>query len=491
MLSKGFAVIAVHALLAFVPLAVADHWVQGNEKAIHCYRSNATDNSGTEIVNGVTFEFSNPVPTGLIGKDPFHVNLTLSLTADFYTQNAGIVVPDPSSTNFTQLCLRGLTPTGQPACSSNGDINAENCCVYHVNIHACQQSVQGACGPWIQNQSTPAGQQLVTLGPSQYGTPPLTYTFSMGLDPGNYYVIGHFKMLNFQCAVGAIRTVAAANATLPSGGATSGGSAFPLWAIAPIVGGVAALAGGFGFLYYRRRKRSAGGGIQLEANTDEVITPGQEKKFNVGDMAMSPPQYHPNMELQAISGSPSSANQFRPSLQTMPMGPMQPTYYLPALADQNGTLVYPIQQAQYLYTPSAMSETDGSHLFSSSPTQLSSTARVYPQTLTAGFPGSTNSNPNSPQMGTTEEAGTFNTVPMNHQLPNGPVRPFPQNLDLYPSLFRGMSNSGDATTLGHRQQYVVGIFAMRQEETEQVQWDLYPLAARNIENLGTERQRQA
>ncbi|RUS23693.1 hypothetical protein BC938DRAFT_474759 [Jimgerdemannia flammicorona] len=189
-------------------------WVLGDETTVACFNNtNVGDTSQPTLMNvaGIDLRWITPLPSTLTAGVPINSQVSLNLQSTFYTNNTGIVIPDPNSDTFSMLCLKRINPLNQLQAACLTPITNATCCVNHMNWHFCSMSYLNNtnCMPWLVPSNTTSGAILITGSPSQVGFPGQTWSssnFSL-TQPDRYTILAHFKMLNMQCAIGAIRTV--------------------------------------------------------------------------------------------------------------------------------------------------------------------------------------------------------------------------------------------------------------------------------------------
>ncbi|TPX58219.1 hypothetical protein SpCBS45565_g08043 [Spizellomyces sp. 'palustris'] len=218
----------------------SDHWMSG-DPGTHCYTytNDNPSNPGTTLpITGVTIHLSNLSDPQPVETKPVVARMRVSFDARFYSENNGIVRPMPNSSNFTDLCLRRVTPDRRPACSGDrASMTADN---WYVLLAFLQRQIALmknpvaashtstsisaakiiACDPWYyqpnaHNLSIP--YVLATATEAQVGFP--EQDFSVGPIPlaaDVWTVIGHFTVGNIQCASGTRLTVLPAPSPSPS-----------------------------------------------------------------------------------------------------------------------------------------------------------------------------------------------------------------------------------------------------------------------------------
>ncbi|TPX63736.1 hypothetical protein SpCBS45565_g06391 [Spizellomyces sp. 'palustris'] len=250
-------------------LAQLPPWALG-DTTTRCYTSskNWTIPGEAIDVKGITVNLLN-IPPSITAEQPLSPPPTIQVHLDpifnTYPNNLALMTPMPNSTDFQTLCWNRLPLNGTTACPEKGS-DETNCCIPHVQFHACRQDMDPACEPWAFRNMTgvrPA-DMVFTSARSKQGYPETNYDFSDWTLPNaeTWIVLAHVKVLNIQCASGTIVKVKAApslpGTPLPTS-ASESSSSFPTWGIAvSVVGGVVLLAASFAGVYvfgrYRHKK---------------------------------------------------------------------------------------------------------------------------------------------------------------------------------------------------------------------------------------------
>ncbi|KAL1915609.1 uncharacterized protein VTP21DRAFT_6733 [Calcarisporiella thermophila] len=370
-LSMRMALLAI-TLLLVARFAGANHWMLGDENAIHCYTANSSISDSQQQslnINGLSLSWVQPIPRDNLSENRLiSASFKVSAQPSFYTQNTGVVLPDPTSENFTNLCLRKQDPaTGAPACGNTP--TSANCCIYHVNLHACR-GVFSECNPWIQptNSTSASNYVLVTHTTSITGALDSVFSFTdLKLPADDWTIIAHIKMLNFQCAIGVKRAVAG-NVETPPPTSISNTSGLPAWQIGVIVAsavvGIALLALAAWFFVARRKPKVPksittttipGSPIDSPPATEFAYGPYLPPGARQTQYLMTSPVYDQRGSL-LVPGSPTSTNTSNvPSLlpvqqqQIYQYGDKPPLYYITADA-------YGVRPGSSDYSPNMRSE---------------------------------------------------------------------------------------------------------------------------------------
>lgn len=199
------------AILMFLAAATAVRaqtpWVLGDETQPACWD---LSNNVIAIPPGVDLQWVQPLPEPLSSASAHNAEYTVTVDhATFWSDatNAAMLGAD-----FAKW--RGLCDPSQgrnvSACTTS---NTTDCCVFHSNLHSCRQSTGSQCEPWVRPQNVSAN---ATCGSAAANTVLVTHTGSsvggieayahtLQLPEGSWIVIAHIKIMNFQCAVGAVR----------------------------------------------------------------------------------------------------------------------------------------------------------------------------------------------------------------------------------------------------------------------------------------------
>lgn len=76
---------------------------------------------------------------------------------------------------------------------------ADNCCVWHANIHTCHPTVTGVCGPWVADDGLLSTHTTALVGNLD------TVFFAMNVKvdfEGTNFIIAHLRVGNVQIALG-------------------------------------------------------------------------------------------------------------------------------------------------------------------------------------------------------------------------------------------------------------------------------------------------
>jgi hypothetical protein len=178
-------------------------WMLGDEAVMQCYWLNNTVMASPPT--GVSMTWLSPLPaemdTATTSEVRFVVDVSDAFWADPY--NTGTLMTPTQLSKYSSICRAPMADNCTTATSSN-------CCVFHSNLHSCRAET-GVCQPWVKAVNSSSGGAgdavLVTHTASKVGTAGTEYTHNLKLPDGDWIVIAHVKIMSFQCAVGARRTV--------------------------------------------------------------------------------------------------------------------------------------------------------------------------------------------------------------------------------------------------------------------------------------------
>lgn len=141
------------------------------------------------------------VPSRIYVGVPVLVRISLNVTLQTFQDLERMRLNSKTTPNMTALekwqrCTQANTPC--PA----GQRDADSCCLFHVNVHSCQNKPGMFCGPWVGNDG-----QLATHTPAQTGYAGTDgrslWDFNVKLFwEGSYTVIAHARMAGFHFAIG-------------------------------------------------------------------------------------------------------------------------------------------------------------------------------------------------------------------------------------------------------------------------------------------------
>jgi len=177
-------------------------WMLG-DPTMHCYHLNQTEIVPNPV--GVTLQFdqgANGVPSDLVAGVGYSVNYKVSLDRGTFfadAENARIL-----GGSFGAFKALAELPSKPDNCAA-ANASRTSCLVWHANIHSCR-ALTGSCYPWVAPQNSSNGAVLVTHTPTLVGHTG-TFTQNLKLLSGEWIIIAHARIMNFQCAVGVRRVV--------------------------------------------------------------------------------------------------------------------------------------------------------------------------------------------------------------------------------------------------------------------------------------------
>lgn len=193
--------LALTVLVAAVPCrAAVPPWMLGDEQTMKCYFLNKTEIATPPHVR---LSWTSAPPATMYDDAAANVSYTVEIDAAFWTSAEAAALLQGDLAHWQSLCEASNTQ-----CSASA---SSNCCVFHSNLHSCRSNT-GVCSPWVKPQNCSAGGtceagvQLVTHTAAKVGGAE-QYSHGLRLQHGSWVVIAHTKIMNFQCAVGATRTV--------------------------------------------------------------------------------------------------------------------------------------------------------------------------------------------------------------------------------------------------------------------------------------------
>ena len=185
-------------LLATHPVR-ADHWVLGDEGSVHCYTLKGTPHPQTITTPvGLLMKWQKPIVERLEEGDPVSTAFEVSIPdEELFWSSLDPEVHKINRTKYQALCNR-------PCPSEPSLVGATTCCIFHANMHSCR--TPASCEPWVKPANDTDGGTLVTHTAAQWG-PWGVFEHELVLPEGTWNIIAHAKVLDFQCAIGAARTV--------------------------------------------------------------------------------------------------------------------------------------------------------------------------------------------------------------------------------------------------------------------------------------------
>eukprot|EP01135_Chromosphaera_perkinsii_P007844 Nk52_evm36s1020 gene=Nk52_evmTU36s1020 len=146
--------------------------------------------------SSLNLEFVDDIPAALESQTTYNVSyrvnasdslLNWMVSNNYFSSGTGVTDLASAKTFCAKPCNQ--TP-----------VNADNCCVWHINLHTCVSNIT-FCSPW-------ANGSLVTSTPSQWGPlDMLVQDTQFFVEPTSYTIIAHYKMGNIQFARARFRTV--------------------------------------------------------------------------------------------------------------------------------------------------------------------------------------------------------------------------------------------------------------------------------------------
>lgn len=233
------------------------HWVLGDENSVHCYTLKGTPEPSTiETPPGLLFKWTDPIPEeGIHEGDVNEIGFQVTLPdADFFWNN---LATGGNNTKFREIC-------DKPCPSESSLVGSATCCMFHVNMHSCR--TPSACEPWVKPANSTEFGTLVTHTASTWGTWG-EFRQNLSLPEGTWNIIAHIKIMNFQCAIGAPRSVLAPR------------SGMNLAVMLPIIGGILVLVIVVGVWFYfkhtaqsRKMKNALKAANLAECTADAIAT---------------------------------------------------------------------------------------------------------------------------------------------------------------------------------------------------------------------------
>jgi class 3 adenylate cyclase len=186
-------------------------WMLGEEHAPACYD---LTNSDIVMPAGLDIQWVTRLPESLFSTAAIPAEFVVTIDHNVFWSDLNNQMRLGSSLNkWRGLCDPNvMAPNATASCSVS---NTTSCCIWHANVHSCRQTTGSACEPWVTplNATVPVGcganapnqtTVLVTHTSAQVGGIQ-AYTQNLQLPDGSWVVIAHAKIMNFQCAVGALR----------------------------------------------------------------------------------------------------------------------------------------------------------------------------------------------------------------------------------------------------------------------------------------------
>ena len=201
-------------------LGATTPWTLGDENTPACFN---LANQDIPMPAGLDFKWVTKLPDVLDSSADLPVEYAVTIDHSvFWTNAANVARLGSSLAAYKQICDPSSPPNASLApCTTSA---TANCCVWHSNLHSCRQTTGSACEPWVApvnasldtscgGSSSADAKILVTHTGAQVGGVE-SYHQHLRLPTGSWVVISHIKIMNFQCAVGALRqSVAPAEAS--------------------------------------------------------------------------------------------------------------------------------------------------------------------------------------------------------------------------------------------------------------------------------------
>ncbi|XP_071985286.1 atrial natriuretic peptide receptor 1-like [Engystomops pustulosus] len=181
-------------LLLFIKISSAWHDLDNTE--FDCWPNDQPNEQNMIDCMGLEMAWTDRPPAKVITGQEFNVSYTVSVPDSFYekavTQN---ILKFSNASEAKKFCEEVECPADWKYAT------AENCCIYHANIHSCPLAFmkqRGICGPWI-----PDDGKIVTHTVSQAGKmTQLNWTSKVVLvHLGVTSLIAHIKVGTFQAAL--------------------------------------------------------------------------------------------------------------------------------------------------------------------------------------------------------------------------------------------------------------------------------------------------
>eukprot|EP00672_Neobodo_designis_P017378 CAMPEP_0174830358 /NCGR_PEP_ID=MMETSP1114-20130205/2476_1 /TAXON_ID=312471 /ORGANISM="Neobodo designis, Strain CCAP 1951/1" /LENGTH=242 /DNA_ID=CAMNT_0016064153 /DNA_START=301 /DNA_END=1025 /DNA_ORIENTATION=+ len=213
------------ALLASCAAAASTPWMLGDETTVACYTLDTQED--IPMPAGLDMQWLLPLPAALSSAEPFVAEYAVTVDdAVFWGEAGNTAQLGAERERWRRLCNASAT-ANNTGCAG-GD--TASCCVFHANLHSCRQSTGSACEPWVAPRNATVGddgtssgcatgnttttaatpapesqtQVLVTHTAALTGVPG-AFAQPLRLPSGSWVTIAHVKIMNFQCAVGALR----------------------------------------------------------------------------------------------------------------------------------------------------------------------------------------------------------------------------------------------------------------------------------------------
>ena len=216
--------IATLALGACLAAAATTPWMLGDETTTACYTLDTLED--IPLPAGLDMQWVLPLPGALDSSAPYLAEYAVTVDDAVFWSDAGNVARlGADHARWRQLCNASAT-ANNTGCS---DANKAACCVYHSNLHSCRQSTGSACEPWVTPRNATATDAPAACGSNATTDAPVAtaaaaseptvlvthtaaqvgavgpYVQRLQLPAGSWVTIAHVKIMNFQCAVGALR----------------------------------------------------------------------------------------------------------------------------------------------------------------------------------------------------------------------------------------------------------------------------------------------
>ncbi|KAM8930543.1 atrial natriuretic peptide receptor 1-like [Pelodytes ibericus] len=186
--------------LIFLTMVHAWHDLDNTE--FDCWPAEQPNEQNMIDCMGLEMSWIERPPEKVVTGQEFNVTYTVSVPDTFYQKAINHnILPFSNASEAKRFCEKAECPADWKYAT------AENCCIYHANIHSCPLAFmkqRGICGPWI-----PDDGKIVTHTVSQAGKiTQLHWTSKVVLvNLGVTSLIAHIKIGNFQAALESKSTV--------------------------------------------------------------------------------------------------------------------------------------------------------------------------------------------------------------------------------------------------------------------------------------------
>ncbi|XP_071953842.1 atrial natriuretic peptide receptor 1-like [Antedon mediterranea] len=202
------------ALLTLIVVQRGYGWHNLGDSTFHCWSLDAGSEDKDNVFDcrakGLSFAWVGDVPSTVVAEETFYVNYSLSATDEFfewaidtnsdYALLHGRILNKNSVAEAKDFCYNTTCDDRDTSYDEN------NCCLHHINVHSCPQSVigNGICGPWIPPNGT-----IFTHTPTVYGNlaTAMWSTEVALVTTGLTSIIAHIRIGNIQAALHSVLTV--------------------------------------------------------------------------------------------------------------------------------------------------------------------------------------------------------------------------------------------------------------------------------------------